>query len=344
MHVLVTGGTGFIGSHIVIKLLELRYKVDIIDDLSNSKIEILDKINKISNRDDLLEFHKIDLKDENELEAFFANRNIVYDCVIHLAGYKAVSESIDHPLEYYNNNLVSSLNLFKMMQKYKIHNLIFSSSASVYGNSVSPLDEHCKTGEGITNPYSRSKYMIEEILKDITNSEAGAKWKVVILRYFNPIGAHKSGLIGEDPNGVPNNLMPIVTKVIQGKSPRLYVYGNDYETKDGTCVRDFIHIEDLALGHIAALEKMNKPQCDKLSVYNLGTGTGSSVIELISSMEKILGRNIEYVVSDRRKGDIDIIYTNSDLAKKELNWTPKYDLFDSCSDQINYIRKCNIQD
>jgi UDP-glucose 4-epimerase len=319
--VLVTGGLGFIGSHTCVELLNNNFNVIVIDNLFNSKLKVIHSIEKITNKK--IKFYKIDLLHKNKLENIFINHQI--DLVIHFAGLKSVNESISKPLLYYDNNITGSINLFKLMEKYNIFNLIFSSSATVYGNPDKyPVDENTQTGNGITNPYGQTKYMIEQILKDLYNSNN--KWNITCLRYFNPVGAHPSGLIGEDPNDIPNNLFP---HILSGK---LTIFGNDYETSDGTCIRDFIHVVDLSNGHIKAIDKLKG-----YNVYNLGTGKGTSVLQFINTFEKVNNVKIDYTFGDRRKGDICMIYANVDKANKQLNWKTIYSINDVCKHGYHYF-------
>lgn len=323
MRILVTGGAGFIGSHTAIELLNKGYEVILVDNLSNSSIEIIDKIEEIAERN--VTFYQIDLLNNKELEKVFSNHQI--HAVIHFAGYKSVTESVVNPIKYYENNILSTINLCKTMQLFGIYNLIFSSSATVYGNAEKlPLTEETAT-EPI-NPYGRTKLMCEEILKDIANSDEN--WKIAILRYFNPVGAHPSGKIGEKPNGVPNNLMPYIAQVATRKRDILNVYGDDYPTKDGTGIRDYIHVVDLALGHIAALENLEK--LNQIEIFNLGTGRGYSVLEVINTFEKVNGVTIPYKIVDRRKGDIAISFADTTKANSKLCWKARRDLEDMCID------------
>ena len=330
-NILVTGGTGYIGSHTVVQLLEKGYNVIIIDNLSNSDRKVLNRIKKIVgyNKYKKLKFFKIDLLNSNALNNLF--NKFKFDGCIHFAGLKAVGESVDHPLLYYNNNITGTLNLLKNILKYKCNKFIFSSSATVYGSSPSPLTEQSQVGIGITNPYGKTKYMIEQILTDIQNSNKNMS--VVLLRYFNPVGAHSSGLIGEDPVGIPNNLMPYVLQVAVGKRDKLTVFGNDYDTPDGTGVRDYIHVEDLANGHLAALTKINKKG---IFIYNLGTGKGYSVLDLVNEMKKASGKEIPYKIGKRRAGDLATIVCNPAKANKELKWKAKKGLSDMCKDGWNW--------
>lgn len=326
--ILVTGGTGYIGSHTVIELLRRDYEIDILDNLFNSKITVLDKIEKISGKRP--NFHKIDLLDFEKTEELFKNNQ--YDLVMHFAGLKAVGESVEKPLKYYENNVGGTINLLKCMQKYGVNKIIFSSSATVYGEQPIPkLDETMPTGTGITNPYGETKHIIEEILKDVVESDN--KFEAVILRYFNPVGNHPSGLIGEDPNDIPNNLMPIIMKVSRGEMKELSVYGDDYPTPDGSGVRDFIHVVDLARGHVAAIDKM-KPG---VLIYNLGTGKGTSVFEMIKAFEKASDKKLPYKVVGRRAGDLAEMFADPSKAEKELGWKTELTVEDAMRDTINYL-------
>ena len=330
--ILVTGGTGFIGSHTVVELLQAGdYEVDIVDNLSNSKETVIDNIEKITKKRP--NFYKLDLLEEGKLRNLFRERN--YESVIHFAGLKAVGESIEKPLEYYENNLLSTLNVLKCMKEFGTNRIIFSSSATVYGDRDSiALTEDMQTGIGITNPYGRTKYMIEEILKDLCVSDDSKQ--VVILRYFNPIGNHESGLIGEDPNGIPNNLMPIIMRVSQGLIPKLSIFGDDYDTPDGTCIRDYIHVVDLAKGHLAALEKTKGTG---VFIYNLGTGKGTSVKEMITAFEEASGKALPHQVADRRAGDLPAIFANVNKAEKELGWKATHTVADAMRDTIKFLNK-----
>lgn len=328
--ILVTGGAGFIGSHTAVELLKQNYKVVIVDNLSNSSLESIKRIEQITGKS--VEFYELDLLNDQDLEELFQNYH--FDGVIHFAGLKAVGESVQKPLEYYQNNLISTLNLTEKILKYKVKSLIFSSSATVYGSNQNfPLKESSEAGIGITNPYGQSKYIQEKILEDI--SKANPDLKITILRYFNPIGAHESGLIGEDPNGIPNNLLPFVSQVAIGKLPELKVFGNDYPTPDGTGVRDYVHVVDLALGHIAAL----KNQVYNFNVYNLGTGRGKSVLEIITAFEKSSGQKIPYSIQPRRDGDLAWSYANVQKAKDELDWQAKLSIEKACLDSWNWQTK-----
>lgn len=327
--VLVTGGTGYIGSHTVVELIENGYEVEILDNLYNSKIGVLDIIEKLTGVRP--KFYEVDLRDAEGLARVFAKNH--YDGVIHFAGLKAVAESVEKPLEYYENNVGGTINLLECMQAYGVKNLIFSSSATVYGEQG---EEQCvedmPTGRALTNPYGRTKYFIEEILKDVCVSDP--EFHAVILRYFNPIGAHSSGLLGEDPNDKPNNLMPIVMKVAAGEISELSIYGNDYPTPDGTCMRDYIHVVDLARGHVCALEKIGREQ---IQVYNLGTGQATSVLEIIKAFSKASGVALPHRVVERRPGDLAIICANAEKAKTELDWEAKLTVEDAIRDTLNYL-------
>lgn len=309
MNILVTGGLGFIGSHTVIELIKNNHTVIIADNLINSKIEVLDKLLKITGIKPT--FYQIDVTDEAKLEEIFVNHKI--DGVIHFAGLKAVGESVSKPLEYYYNNLVSTMGLSKMCLKYGVNKFVFSSSATVYGDQPSPLKEDMELKK-TTNPYGETKAISERILTDIANANEG--FSVSLLRYFNPVGAHESGLIGEDPNGIPNNLMPFVTKVAKGQLEKLSVFGNDYDTIDGTGVRDYIHVVDLAKGHVKAVENLK----DGVNIYNLGTGKGTSVLELVNAFMKVNEINVPYEIVGRRPGDIATCFADASKAEKELGW------------------------
>lgn len=328
--ILATGGTGYIGSHTVIELINSGYEVDIIDNLFNSKITVLDQIEKITGKKP--KFYEADLLDEAKLDEIFREGH--YDTVIHFAGLKAVGESVEKPLIYYRNNITGTVNLLEAMKKYGVHEIVFSSSATVYGIQENPeYVETMVTGMNLTNPYGRTKYFIEEIMKDY--AVADPEFKATLLRYFNPIGAHESGLIGEDPNGIPNNLMPIIMRVAEGRIDKLHIYGDDYPTADGTCRRDYIHVVDLAKGHVAAIEHMK----NGVEIYNLGTGTPTSVKEMVAAFEKASGKALPYEVSDRRAGDLAEMWANADKAKKELGWQTSLTVDDAMRDTINYLNK-----
>lgn len=329
MKILVTGGAGYIGSHTCVELLNNNYEVIVLDNFSNSKKEVIDKIKKITNKD--LKLYEGNMLNEEILTKIFEENNI--DCVIDFAAYKAVGESVQKPVEYYINNVSSVLTLLKIMKKFNCKSLVFSSSATVYGNpEIIPITEECKTG-GTTNPYGTSKLFVEQILKDLYNSDN--EWNICILRYFNPIGAHESGLIGEEPNGIPANLVPYISKVASGKLECLSIFGNDYDTKDGTGVRDYIHVVDLALGHLKAVEKLNKEK-KGLYIYNLGTGVGYSVLDLVNTFEKVNNIKIKYKIAPRRSGDIAICYSDPSKAKRELNFEATKTLEDMLKDAWNY--------
>lgn len=332
MAVLVTGGAGFIGSHTVVELLNEGKEVVIVDNFSNSKKEVLDAIRKITGKD--FKFYEIDYLDREKLEKVFEENEI--EEVINFAGFKSVGESVKKPIEYYTNNISGALVLLDTMRKYGVKTFIFSSSATVYGEpEMIPVTEECKTG-GTTNPYGTSKLYIEQILKDIYTSDPS--WNICILRYFNPVGAHESGLIGEEPQGIPNNLMPYVARVALGTLKELSVYGNDYDTKDGTGVRDYIHVVDLAKGHIKALEKLEKEK-QGLFIYNLGTGKGYSVLDMVKAFEKVTGKKIAYKIAPRRDGDIATCYADPKKAKEELGWEASLGIDEMCRDSWNYINK-----
>ena len=325
MKVLVSGGCGFIGSHTTVDLLESGYDVVIVDNLVNSKEDVLDKIKKITGKN--VSFYKVDMCDKEKLRNVFEKESI--DSVIHFAGLKAVGESVEKPLLYYRNNIISTLNLLDLMAEYNVKKIVFSSSATVYGNPKSlPIYEDFPLST--TNPYGTTKLMIENILKDLYKSDPS--FDITILRYFNPIGAHKSGLLGEDPNGIPNNLMPYIVKVANGRLPVLNIFGDDYNTSDGTGVRDYIHVSDLSYGHVLAL----KNKKTGLKIYNLGTGHGTSVLELVNMFEKVNNVKVNYQIVGRREGDIDECYSDPSKAKKELNFKTKYNLEDMVKDAWNY--------
>jgi len=331
-YILVTGGLGFIGSHTIVELLQENYKIIIIDNLVNSSLDVLQKIQDITNNRDIL-FFNIDIRDSLKLENLFTAYKI--GLVIHFAALKAVSESIKEPLKYYDYNISGTINLLSIMKRNDCKKIIFSSSATVYGDNVYPVNEESYIGVGITNPYGRTKYMIEQILQDlyISNND----WSITILRYFNPIGTHPSGLLGENPNDIPNNLFPYLLKVSTGKLPALNIFGKDYDTKDGTCIRDFIHVVDLARGHVKATEKIFNLD-RKINIYNLGTGKGTSVKELIDTFEKVNNVKLVYNFVERRKGDLPCVYTKTDKSLKELGWSCIYNIEDMCSHGYNYIK------
>ncbi len=327
--ILATGGTGYIGSHTVIELINKGYEVEILDNLFNSKITVLDQIEKITGKRP--KFYEADLLDAKKVDEIFKEGN--YDAVIHFAGLKAVGESVEKPLLYYRNNIEGTLNLLDAMTKYKVNEIIFSSSATVYGVQDNPdFVETMQTGGEITNPYGRTKFFIEEIIKDYVI--AHPDFEATLLRYFNPIGAHESGLIGEDPNGIPNNLMPIIMRVAEGRIKQLQVYGTDYPTEDGTCRRDYIHVVDLAKGHVAALEHMKAG----VNIYNLGTGKATSVKEMIVAFEKASGKTLPHEFAPRRAGDLAEMWANPAKAEKELGWKAELTVDDAMRDTINYLK------
>lgn len=332
MKILVTGCCGYIGSHTCVELLDNNYEVVGLDNFSNSKKEVLDKIKQITGKS--IKFYEGNMLDKEILNKIFDENDI--SCVIDFAAYKAVGESIEKPIEYYTNNLSSVLTLLSVMKKYDCKKLVFSSSATVYGVPKKvPIDENSKTG-GTTNPYGTSKLFVEQILEDLYKSDSS--WDICILRYFNPIGAHSSGLIGEDPNGIPANLMPYISKVASKKLECLSVFGNDYDTKDGTGVRDYIHVVDLAKGHVKALEKLTKEQSG-LFIYNLGTGVGYSVLDMINTFEKVNNVEVNYKIVDRRPGDIAKCYSDPTKAKEELGFICEKTLEDMVRDAWNYENK-----
>ncbi|HIU51438.1 MAG TPA: UDP-glucose 4-epimerase GalE [Candidatus Merdicola faecigallinarum] len=332
MAVLVTGGAGYIGSHTVIELLNSGNEVIIIDDFSNSKPEVLGAIQEITGKD--FKFYEMDYANKEALKKVFEENKI--DSVLNFAGFKSVGESVKKPIAYYKNNISGALVLLETMQEYGVKKFVFSSSATVYGEPERiPLTEDCRTG-GTTNPYGTSKLFIEQILKDIYQSDNS--WDIAILRYFNPVGAHESGLIGEEPQGIPNNLMPYIVRVASGELKELSVFGNDYDTPDGTGVRDYIHVVDLAKGHIKALEKLEK-EGNGLYIYNLGTGTGYSVLDMVKAFEETTGRKVAYKIAPRRSGDIATCYSDPTKAKEELGWVAEKNLKQMCEDSWNYINK-----
>ena len=334
--ILVTGGTGYIGSHTIIELYKKGYEIDVLDNLFNSKITVLDKIEEIAGKRP--NFYEIDLLDMDKMDKLFEDNK--YDLVIHFAGLKAVGESVEKPLKYYDNNVGGTINLLKCMQKHDVEKIIFSSSATVYGEQpVAKLDETMPTGLGITNPYGETKHMIEEILKDVAESDP--KFEAVILRYFNPVGNHSSGLLGEDPNDIPNNLMPVIVSVCSGKSSKLTVFGDDYDTPDGTCIRDYIHVVDLAKGHLKALSYLLKnPGCH---IFNLGTGHGTSVLELINIFEKVNNIKVNYEIGERREGDLPVCFASCEKAYKVLGWKASLTVEDMCKSAWNWALNKNTQ-
>ncbi len=327
MTILVTGGLGYIGSHTVVELIKNNYDVVIIDNLSNSQIDVLEKLKQITGKD--IKLYVDDVRNKVALTKIFQQNHI--DCVIHFAGLKAVGESTEIPLHYYDNNISSTIVLLETMKEFQCQNFIFSSSATVYGEPEKiPLDENCRLEA--TNPYGRTKLFIEKILEDLYKSDNN--WNIVILRYFNPIGAHKSGLIGEKPNGIPNNLLPYVAQVAAGEREYVRIWGNDYPTSDGTGVRDYIHVCDLANGHVCAIKQIKENS--GLKIYNLGTGNGYSVLEVINSFEKACGHNIAYKIFDRRPGDIAVCYANPKKAFEEIGFKAKYGIDEMVADHWNF--------
>jgi len=323
MTVLVTGGAGYIGSHAAVELLEHGYDIVVVDNLSNSSREAINRVKELTGKD--FPFYEYDLLDYDAIEEVFRKHD--FDSVIHFAGLKAVGESVEIPLKYYHNNITGTLNLCRIMQKSGVKKMVFSSSATVYGNPERvPIDESFPLQA--TNPYGRTKLMIEEILRDL--HVADNSWRIALLRYFNPIGAHKSGRIGENPRGIPNNLMPYITQVAVGKREKLYVFGDDYDTHDGTGVRDYIHVVDLVRGHIKALEYLDKHE--GVEAFNLGTGTGYSVLDIVKTFSEVNGVEIPYEITDRRPGDVAICYANPEKANRLLNWKAEYDLKQMCED------------
>ncbi|HDR4724886.1 MULTISPECIES: UDP-glucose 4-epimerase GalE [Bacillus] len=323
MAILITGGAGYIGSHTCIELLNNNYKIIVVDNLSNSSIESLNRVKEITGKQ--FEFYKESVLNREKMNEIFLENNI--EAVIHFAGFKAVGESTTIPLTYYYNNIISTIILCDVMQKHNVKKFIFSSSATVYGiPKTSPITEEFPLS--VTNPYGQTKLMIEQIMRDV--AKADDEWSIALLRYFNPFGAHKSGRIGEDPNGIPNNLMPYVTQVAVGKLKELNIFGNDYPTKDGTGVRDYIHVVDLAKGHVKALEKVLETK--GIEAYNLGTGKGYSVLEMIKAFEEVSGKKIPYKVIGRRPGDVAVCFADVSKAKRELGWEAEYGLEEMCVD------------
>ena len=331
MAILVPGGAGYIGSHTVIELLNAGREVVIIDNFSNSKKEVFDKIKEITKKD--FKFYEINYLNREALEKVFEENKI--EAVLNFAGFKAVGESVQKPLEYYDNNISGALVLLETMKKFGVKKFIFSSSATVYGDPERiPITEDCKTG-GTTNPYGTTKLFIEQILQDLYKSDNS--WDIAILRYFNPVGAHESGIIGEEPQGIPNNLMPYIVRVASGQLEQLSIFGNDYNTPDGTGVRDYIHVVDLAVGHLRALEKLEK-EGKGIFIYNLGTGVGYSVLDMVKAFEKATGKTVKYKIAPRRAGDIATCYSDPTKAKEELGWTATKTLEDMCKDSWRYIK------
>lgn len=324
MRILVTGGAGYIGSHTCVELLNRGHEVVVVDNLCNSSEESLNRVETITGKKPV--FYQVDLLDRGSLEDVFAKETV--DAVIHFAGLKAVGESVAKPLEYYHNNITGTLILCDVMRNHGVKRIIFSSSATVYGDpAFVPITEDCPKGK-ITNPYGQTKSMLEQILTDLHTADP--EWSVILLRYFNPVGAHKSGLIGEDPAGIPNNLTPYITQVAVGKLKEVGVFGDDYDTPDGTGVRDYIHVVDLAVGHVKALDKLMKDQ--EVHIYNLGTGHGYSVLDMIKAFSKACGKEIPYVIKPRRPGDIATCYADPALAKAELGWEAERGLEEMCED------------
>lgn len=332
MRVLVTGGTGYIGSHTIVELIGHGYDVVAVDDFSNSKPIVLDKIKEITGKE--IKFYELDVCDKEKLRVVFDENEI--DAVIHFAGFKAVGESVKKPLKYYRNNLDSTITLLEVMNEFGVKKIVFSSSATVYGDPEElPIKETAKLG--VTNPYGATKLFIENILKDVYISDND--YSIAILRYFNPIGAHESGLLGEDPSDIPNNLMPYIVKVATGELPHLNIFGNDYDTKDGTGVRDYIHVVDLALGHISALEYIDKNK--GIDYYNLGTGHGYSVMEIVSAFSEVNQVDVPYEIAPRRDGDIAECYADTSYAKEKLHWEATHDLSSMVESAYNFVVKNN---
>lgn len=331
MKILVTGGAGYIGSHTCVELLNNGHEVVIVDNLYNASPKAVERIEQITGKP--VRFYEADIRDKEALDKIFEKENI--DAVIHFAGLKAVGESVSKPVEYYENNIGGTLTLIESMRDHDVKNIIFSSSATVYGDPAEiPITENCPKGT-CTNPYGWTKWMLEQILTDVHTADP--EWNVILLRYFNPIGAHESGLIGEDPKGIPNNLLPYVAQVAIGKLKEISVFGDDYNTPDGTGVRDYIHVEDLADGHVKALKKIEENA--GIKVYNLGTGQGSSVLDVIHAFEKACGHQLPYTIKARRAGDIAACYASSDLAEKELGWKATHTLEDMCASSWNWQQK-----
>jgi UDP-glucose 4-epimerase len=330
MKILVTGGAGYIGSHTCVELLNIGHEVVVVDNFCNSQMESIQRVEKITGKS--IKFYEVDVRNELALDMIFFENKI--DAVIHFAGLKAVGESVEIPLDYYQNNILSTLVLCEVMKKHRVKKMVFSSSATVYGlNNISPLTEDLPLSA--TNPYGWTKLMLEQILRDICTSDP--EMSVALLRYFNPIGAHESGLIGENPNGIPNNLMPFITQVAVGIREKLSVFGGDYDTNDGTGVRDYIHVIDLARGHIKALEKLSSVK--GAEAYNLGTGIGYSVIDIVNSFENQSGVKVPYQIVDRRAGDIATCYSNPEKAQKELGWTAEKTIDDMCRDSWRWQKQ-----
>lgn len=331
MSILVTGGAGFIGSHTLVELFNAGYEAVVVDNFVNSSAESIHRVEELTGKK--VKFYEADIRDREEMERIFEENKI--DGVIHFAGLKAVGESVSKPVEYYDNNIGGTLNLIEVMRDYGVKNIVFSSSATVYGDpAFVPITEECPKG-ACTNPYGWTKSMLEQILSDV--QKADPEWNVILLRYFNPIGAHRSGRIGENPNGIPNNIMPYITQVAIGKLEKLTVFGGNYPTHDGTGVRDYIHVVDLAAGHVKAIEKLKTNP--GLKIYNLGTGHGYSVLDLINAFEKVNNVKVPYVIGPNRSGDIAECYSDASLAKKELGWEAEYGIEDMCRDSWNWQSK-----
>ena len=331
MTVLVTGGAGYIGSHTCVELLDRGFDIVVVDNLVNSNVKSLDRVKEITGKD--FPYYELDIRDKAALDKIFETHKI--DCVMHFAGLKAVGESVAMPLEYYDNNLFTTITLCKSMGDHGVKQIIFSSSATVYtGDNEMPLSESSRTGY-CTNPYGWTKYMCEQILRDL--AKADPEWSVVLLRYFNPIGAHVSGLIGEDPQGIPNNLMPFISQTAIGRREYLSVFGNDYDTHDGTGVRDFIHVVDLAQGHVAAVDYMQDHKGE--SVFNLGTGTGYSVLDMVKAFERVTGKAVPYKITERRPGDLGMVYASPEKSAEVLGWKAKFGLDEMCRDTWNWQSK-----
>ncbi|MBS7838553.1 UDP-glucose 4-epimerase GalE [Wohlfahrtiimonas chitiniclastica] len=331
INILLTGGAGYIGSHTALEFLSQDYEIIVLDNLVNSSYESIKRVEQLSSKK--ITFYKGDIRDSNILEKIFTNHNI--ECVVHFAGLKSVGESSKIPLEYYDVNIAGTISLCKAMEKFSVYKLVFSSSATVYGDAeIMPISESHPTQKP-TNPYGYSKFMVEEILQDM--SKANSNWSIALLRYFNPIGAHESGLIGEDPNDIPNNLVPYVAQVAIGKLPYLNVFGNDYPTEDGTGVRDYIHVVDLANGHLKAMEYLNGNS--GAFIWNLGTGQGYSVLDVVNEYSKVSEKNIPYEIKPRRDGDIAVCYADPKKAKLELNWEAQYTLIEMLRDSWNWQSK-----
>jgi UDP-glucose 4-epimerase len=340
--VIVTGGAGFIGSHTCVELVAAGYDVVVVDSLVNASEESITRVKEITGKPDMVTLFKVDLCDMRALDNVFAQCSKVH-AVIHFAGLKAVGESVSKPLTYFENNLGGTFNLLRCMDKYECRRLVFSSSATVYGSAPIPYTETSQVGLGITNPYGRTKFMIEEIVRDLHTSAAGKEWSFVLLRYFNPVGAHPTGKIGEDPDGIPNNLMPYISQVAVGTRASLTIFGGPgnepYDTPDGTCRRDFIHVVDLAQGHVTAIKRMDNAGLGKCDVYNLGSGKPVSVLELVAAMEKATGKKLSYTIGPRRAGDLPQFWANPDKAAAELNWKTTKTVDEMCADSWSWQRQ-----